>query len=337
MEDLRSAPVDHLAASRARLAAGDAKGAHADAVQAARRAPADWTAQAQLVETAEAVGAAKVGLEAATRWVNLRPDQAEAHAAVGRMNMALDRGPTARHAFYRAWQLNPHHRESYLNLTLLDAMLPGRHRRAAMGQVERLVADGQLGAEAVPTVLDASVTVASRWLSFGTAYLTLGYMVLVVAHTDTGQIRAGTWWRPAIASVVVAAGLLWWFRSVWRGLTPSSRRFLPGMVRREPLQALSVVGPALALLILLAVPVVWAAAGQTATLGVTLGAFFVSLVTEIVTTGLGLSTGASGGDLVRTLLQPPYMIGGVIMVTVIALVVRGATRVLRALFRRRDR
>jgi hypothetical protein len=279
------------------------------------------------------VGAGKVGLGAAVQWARLAPGDWQAHAAVGRLNMALGRGKVARSAFFRAWQLNPHDLDVYTNLTLLDAILGGRHRRAALERVERLAADGHLGRDAVSTMVDASVMVASRWLSFAAAYLTLGYVVLVGVHHSEQLIRADTWWRPALASAVVAAVLLWWFGPMWRRLTPTARRLVPGMVRREPLDAIGVLGHATALVLLLAVPAIWVSGAATAALVVAAVAFGLSLLTEIITTGVGLGTDSSAGDFVRLFLQPPYILGAVIFVVIVAAVVRGVTRVVRAIGR----
>jgi hypothetical protein len=325
--------IDHLAASRAKAAAGDAAGAFADAVQAARRAPGDGASQAQVALTAEAVGALKVGLGAAEQWVRLAPGDWPAHAAVGRLNLALGRGQAARAAFLRAWQLNPHDLDVYTNLTLLDAVLGGRHRRAALERIERLTADGHLDPQAAPAIVDASVTMASRWLSFAAAYLTLGYVVLVGVHHSAASIRPDTWWRPALASAVVAAVLLWWLVPLWRRLTPAARRVLPGMLRRETLEATGLLGHATALLLLLAVPPVWATGAATAALVVAGVAFGLSLLTEVVTTGVGLGAGSGAGDFVRLLLQPPYLIGAVIVVAIIAAVIRGLRRLVRAVAR----
>jgi hypothetical protein len=331
MVDVRSDP---LASSRAKSAAGDAAGAFADAVQAARRAPGDWASQAQVALTAEAVGAGKVGLRAAEQWTRLAPGDWQAHAAVGRLNMALNRGKPARFAFYRAWQLNPNDLDVYRNLTLLDAVLGGRHRRTALQRVQQLVADGHLGADALSVMTDASVMMASRWLSIGAAYLTLGYVVLVAVHANEGWIDAGTVARPALASAVVAVVLLWWFVPMWRRLTPATRRRVPGMLRREPLEAIEVLGHATALVLLLAVPAVWVTGAGTATLVVAGVAFGLSLLTEIVATGLGLGRDTGVRDIVRLILQPPYIIGAVIGLAMVAAVVRGVARGLRALFRR---
>jgi hypothetical protein len=325
--------TDHLASSRAKAAAGDAAGAFADAVQAARVAPGDWASQAQVALTAEAVGAGKVGLGAAERWAVLAPGDWQAHAAVGRMSMARGRGTQARAAFFRAWQLNPHDLDVYRNLTLLDAALGGRHRRAALERVERLAADGHLDRAGVAAIVDASVMVASRWLSFAAAYVTLGYVVLVAVHHDGELIRTDTWWRPAIASAVVAGVLLWWFGPLWRRLTPTARRLLPGMLRREPLEATGILGHATALLLLLAVPAIWLAGRGLAALVVAGVGFGLSMVTEIITTGVGLGTSSGAGDFVRLILQPPYIIGAVIFVVIVAMVVRGVIRVVRALGR----
>ena len=61
--------------------------------------------------------------------------------------------------------------------------------------------------------------------------------------------------------------------------------------------------------------------------------FGLSMVTEIITTGVGLGTSSGAGDFVRLILQPPYIIGAVIFVVIVAMVVRGVIRVVRALGR----
>jgi hypothetical protein len=213
-------------------------------------------------------------------------------------------------------------------------MLGGRHRRAALERVERLIADGHLRPAALSTIADASVVIASRWLSVGAAYLTLGYAVLVAVHADEGSIDAGTAVRPALASAVVAAALLWWFIPMWRRLTPAARRLLPGMLRREPLEAIEVFGHAAALTLLLVVPFVWVTGTETPTLVVAVVAFGLSLLTEIVATGLSIGRDTGVRDVVRLILQPPYIIGAVIVLAVVAGIVRGVARGLRALFRR---
>jgi hypothetical protein len=331
--DVRSAPGVSLASSRAKAAAGDTAGAFADAVQAARSAPGDWASQAQVALTAEAVGAGKVGLKAAVEWARLAPGDWQAHAAVGRLNMTLGRGKVARAALHHARQLNPHDLDVDIKLTFLDVLLGGRHRRAALERVERLAADGHLGRPAVAAIVDAAVTMASRWLSFAAAYLTLGYVVLVALHHDGGLIRPDTWWRPALASAVVAAVLLWWLGPMLRRLTPTARRLMPGMLRREPLEAVGLLGHATALVLLLAVPAVWATGAANPALVVAGVAFGLSMLTEIITTGVGLGRDSGAGDFVRLFLQPPYIIGAVIFVVIVATVVRGVIRLLRAVVR----
>jgi len=312
------------------LTAGDTAGAFADAVQAARLAPNDWTRQAQLARAAESVGAIKVGLRAAVRWARLAPDQWQAHAAVGRLSMALGRAKPARWAYHRAWQLNPNDPEVYADLAMLEAILQGRGRRAALERVEVLVANGRLNRDAWVVIVDGTVEIRSRWFCVAASYLSLGYAILVGIHVENDEIRAATAYRPAIASTVAAVALLWWFIPFWRRLTPAARRLLGGLLRREPLTALGVLGCAGPMVALLAVPFLWAAGLSVATLAVAIAAFVVPILSEVFTTGLGLGTGSTGRDYVRLVLQPPYVIGGVVVVFLVASVVRLVIRALRA-------
>jgi len=308
----------------------------ADATRAANAAPSDWTAQARLAEAAERVGAIKFAAKAAFRWASLAPGQWQAHATLGRLSMDLGRGWNARSALGRARDLNPTHTGIQVDLALLDSVL-GRRRRAALMAVERFVASGHLGRDALAAVADANVESRTRGLAFMSSYLSLGYLILVLAHNDIHAVNPTTWYWPLLASGVVAAGLLWWAIPLWRRLPAGARRLLPSMIQREPLGAIAVIGHSAAMLMMIAVlPSLWLTGVAGLAMAGAVISWLIPVVTEIITVGIGLSTRSPLGDYLRVLGQPPYIVVGVIMMAIAAGLMRALARLVAPRSKRRS-
>ena len=326
----------YIESSRAKAAAGDASGAFADALHAVRLAPDDWVSHAQVALTAEALGESETGRLAAEQWANRAPASWQAHAAVGRFNMALNRAGPARFAFHRAWQLNPNDLDVYIKLTLLELKLEsGRQRRTAIERAEQLVSDGHLDPDVLSSVADDSVTgVPLLLLSAGGSWITLIYFFTVWSYDDTGSIGAGTALIPVLASAAVATFLLLWFVPLWRRLPPATRRRLPGMFRREPSEGIGLIGHTSALVLLLAVPLVWATGAGGMTVTIAAVAFALALITEIVAVGLDLGRSKRLRDFLPLLLQPPYITAGALVFLSVILIVEDVRPRLRRLFRR---
>jgi hypothetical protein len=249
---------------------------------------------------------------------------------VGEVLFELGRVRRARAAYHRAARLNPHDPEVRKQLVLLDALLAGRQRRAALVEVERLMAAGELSPEALPVLVDSTVALRVRSLVVVTLVSVFGYAGLTVAHIEDGSLRPSSWPWGVVGGVVVAVLLASWAGPFLARLTPATRRLLSGLPRRDPLLALEVGGHLLAISAVLVVPPLWVAGQSTVVAYVVLAAVVLMLVVGAVVAGVSLGTGQGGkASLLGLVLLPPFTLPLALVVALIAAVVRLVRRAVR--------
>jgi hypothetical protein len=257
------------------------------------------------------------------------PHDWRAHARLGEIEFERGRARAARAAYYQAWRLNPDDEVVRSQLAMLGAMLGGRQRRSALVEVERLIDRGDLPAQVLPVIVDVTVALRVRWLMLVAAAGVYGYGALVLTHWEDASITSSTWPRAAVGGVVLLALLMLWLGPLLARFTPSARRLLPGLVRRDPLLGLELAGQLLAIGLLLSVPALWAAGLAGAVGTVSLVAFALTLLVGAVVAGVGLATGGGGWSLVGLLLLPPLTLPLAIVGALITALIRLVLRVVR--------
>jgi hypothetical protein len=249
---------------------------------------------------------------------------------LGEVYFELGRVRRARAAYRRAAALNPHDRGVRGQLVLLDALLAGRHRRAALVEVERLMAAGELSAQALPVLVDSTVALRVRWLAPVTLVSVFGYAGLTFANVQDGSLRQASWPWGVIGGLAVAALLASWVGPLLARLTPATRRLLRGLPRRDPLLALEVGLQLVAIAAVLVVAALWVAGQSSAVTAVVVAAVALVLLGGAVVAGLSLGTGAGGkASLLGLVLLPPLTLPIALLVAVVAAGIRLVVRAVR--------